>query len=320
MRRSYIVLAVVFLLCLIIPFLVSGFWVRTITHIFMFASLASALNIIAGFTGYAAFGNVVYFGTGAYATAVFMNRLQWGFVPSLIGTMVVVLILSVLLGLLLLRLKGHYFALGTVGAMEAMRYTVENMTDLTGGAQGITIPSIVGTPFFLNAVFYFMMFALMIGAIILAWSLSKSRLGYGFKAIRANEEAAGVMGINTTLYKIIAWSLSALITGVAGGIYAYWFSYIDPPTVFNVMWVVEMFAIILIGGVGTVFGPIIGAVILETISEVVWAQFIDLHLGILGVLIILIVLFIPEGLISIVKSGMGFKSILKNFRNRRVSA
>jgi len=286
----------------------------------MFAVLASALNIIAGFTGYAAFGNIVYFGVGAYTTAVLMNKLQWSFGPALIGTAALVVIVAVLLGMLLLRLKGHYFALGSVGAMEAMRYTVENMTDITGGAQGITVPSMAGSPFIINTAFYFMMFFLMIAIIILVWSLSRSRLGYGFKAIRANEEAASVMGINTTFYKIVAWSLSALFTGLAGGIYAYWFSYIDPPTVFDIMWVVEMFAIILIGGVGTVFGPIIGAVILETVSELVWAQFIELHLGILGTLIILIVLFIPEGLIPLAKTGTGIRSIIRNFRNRRVSA
>jgi branched-chain amino acid transport system permease protein len=155
-----------------------------------------------------------------------------------------------------------------------------------------------------------MMFALLIIILIVVWRLSKNRLGYAFKAIRANEEAAGVMGIDTTRYKITAWALSALFTGVTGSVYAYWFTYIDAPTVFDVMWVVKMFVILLIGGAGTVWGPVIGAFILETISELVWSRFINLHLGILGLIIILVVLFMPRGIISLVTQGKGIRDLI----------
>jgi branched-chain amino acid transport system permease protein len=153
--------------------------------------------------------------------------------------------------------------------------------------------------------------------LLAVWRLSRNRLGYALKAIRANEEAAGVMGIDTTRYKITAWVLSALFTGVTGSIYAYWFTYIDAPTVFDVMWVVKMFVIILIGGAGTVFGPVIGAFILETISELVWSRFLNLHLGILGLIIILVVLFMPRGIISLVTQGRSLLSLARRRRPRQ---
>ena len=316
MNRKTITLGILSLIFIAIPFFISGFWIRLITYTLMFAILSSSLNIISGFTGYAAFGNMVYFGIGAYSTAVLMNKAGFPFISALLGAVIIVLIVSILLGILLLRLKGHYFALGSLGAAEAVKYIIDNLTDLTGGGQGITLPMLKGNPAIVNMFFYFFMFFILICILIVAWRLSKNRLGYAFKAIRANEEAAGVMGIDTTRYKIIAWSLSALFTGITGSVYAYWFSYIDPPTVFDVMWVVKMFVMILIGGAGTVFGPVIGAFILETISELVWSNFIFLHLGILGTLIIIIVMFMPAGLINLVTTGRGFRNIFKKKKER----
>jgi branched-chain amino acid transport system permease protein len=310
MKTRVIVLAVLAGVFVAAPFVLTGFWVRLITFTFMFAILASALNIIAGFTGYAAFGNMIFFGLGAYTTAVLMTRVGFSYPPALICSGAMAVAVAVILGVLLLRLKGHYFALGTLGAAEAMKYIVENMTNITGGGQGITVPPLRGNPAVINTFFYFMMFVLLIIIIVVVWRLSKNRLGYALKAIRANEEAAGVMGIDTTRYKITAWALSALFTGITGSVYAYWFTYIDAPTVFDVMWVVKMFVILLIGGAGTVFGPVIGAFILESISELVWSRFINLHLGILGLIIILVVLFMPRGIISLVRQGKGIRDLL----------
>ncbi|MFQ3619359.1 MAG: branched-chain amino acid ABC transporter permease [Spirochaetales bacterium] len=299
MKRRNVLVLLGALLLVALPFLVTGFWVRLVTQIFMFAALASALNIISGFTGYAAFGNMIFFGLGAYTTAVLMTKANLSFLVAFPASGVMAVLLAVVLGLLLLRLRGHYFALGSLGAMEAFRQIVDLWTGLTGGSQGITVPAFPGKPFVVNTFFYFAMLALVILIVAFVSRLDKNRLGYAFKAIRADEEAANVMGIDTTQYKIISWSISAFFTGLIGSVYAYWFSYIDPPTVFNVMWVVNMFVIMLIGGMGTVYGPVVGAVILETVSELVWSKFINLHLGILGAIIILAVLFMPKGVLHL---------------------
>jgi len=314
MKKKIILFAAIIAVFIVLPFMLTGFWIRLVTYILMFSVLASALNIISGFTGYAAFGNMVFFGLGAYTVSVLMNKAGFPFVAAFLAAGCVAIVMAVLLGMLLLRLKGHYFALGTLGAAEAVKYIIDNMTKLTGGGQGTTVPSMKGNPYMTNTFFYFAMFAMLIVILIVAYRISKNRLGYAFKSIRANEEAAGVMGIDTTRYKIISWSISALFTGLTGAIYAYWFSYIDPPTVFDVMWVVKMFVMILIGGAGTVFGPVIGAFILETISELVWSRFLNLHLGILGTIIILVVLFMPNGIISLVNQGKSLKTVAAGFR------
>jgi branched-chain amino acid transport system permease protein len=148
--------------------------------------------------------------------------------------------------------------------------------------------------------------------------MSRRRLGYALKAIKANEESADVMGINTTLYKIVAWSIGGLYTALAGGIYAYWFTFIEPATMFDVVVVVKLFVILLLGGSGTVMGPLYGAFIFEGISEIVWSRFLNLHLGILGILIILIIFFIPNGLIDTVRRGFSLKNIRDTIREQRV--
>ncbi len=304
MKRNIVLAAAGLALLAAVPFLVTGFWVRLITTIFMYAVLASALNIISGYTGYAAFGNMIFFGMGAYTVGVLMNKTGMPFPIAFVFAGVVAVIMAILLGMLLLRLKGHYFALGSLGAMEAMRQIVEMATPITGGGQGLSVRSLRGSPFFVNTFFYFAMLILLIVVVAVVSRIHKNRLGYAFKAIRADEEAAGVMGIDTTRFKIVAWCISGLFTGLTGALYAYWFSYIDAPTVFDVMWVVKMFVIILIGGLGTVMGPVVGAVILESISELVWSRFISLHLGILGLIIILAVVFMPHGILSLKWKGI----------------
>jgi branched-chain amino acid transport system permease protein len=307
MKRRFLTLGVLALLAaltLSLPFLVSGFWVRQFTEIFMYAILASALNIIAGYTGYTAFGNMVFFGMGAYTVAILMTKAGFPFALAFASAGGISVIAAVLLGMLLLRLKGQYFALGTTGAMLAVRQVVDIWSDFTGGTQGISIPRLPGTPYFANAFFYFFMLALLVVTVLFVSRLHTNRLGYAFKAIRANEEAANVMGINTTKYKIIAWSLSAFFTGLTGAVYAYWFSYIESRTVFDVLWVTNMFVMIIVGGMGTVLGPVVGAFLLQTVSRYFWSRYMTLHLGILGTIIIFAVLCIPNGILRVRWKGI----------------
>ena len=298
------VLVLLAIVALGLPFLVSGFWVRQFTEIFMYAILASALNIIAGYTGYAAFGNMVFFGMGAYTVAILMTKANFPFAAAFVCAGVVSVIMAIILGALLLRLKGPYFALGTTGSMLAVRQIVDIWSDFTGGTQGISIPRLPGTPYFANAFFYFFMLLLMLCTVFFVSRLHTNRLGYAFKAIRADEEAANVMGINTTKYKIIAWSLSAFFTGLAGAVYAYWFSYIESKAVFDILWVTNMFVMIIVGGMGTVMGPVVGAFLLQTVSRYFWSRYMTLHLGILGTIIIFAVLCIPNGILRVRWKGL----------------
>ena len=318
-RKVYTTLFIAaFLACAVFPYIASGFWIRLVTLIFLSAILAQGLNIIAGFTGYAAFGNMIFFGMGGYTVGVLMTKVKISFLPSLFVSGIVGIVIGILLGMLLLRLKGHYFALASLGAAEAMRQILDNLTGLTGGAMGLTLPQMAGKPAQVNTNFYYIMFSLLVLSFAATYWMSRRRLGYALKAIKANEESADVMGINTTLYKIVAWSIGGLYTALAGGIYAYWFTFIEPATMFDVVVVVKLFVILLLGGSGTVMGPLYGAFIFEGISEIVWSRFLNLHLGILGILIILIIFFIPNGLIDTVRRGFSLKNIRDTIREQRV--
>jgi branched-chain amino acid transport system permease protein len=313
-----IILLIVLVACALFPSVASGFWIRLLTSIFLYAILAQGLNIIAGFTGYAAFGNMIFFGLGAYTVGILMVKAGISFFPSMIAAGAVGIIVAILIGMPLLRLKGHYFALASLGAAEAVRQIMDNLTDLCGGAMGLTLPQMAGKPAQVNLSFYYLIFILLLIFFAATYILSKSRLGYALKAIKANEEAADTMGINTTLYKIVAWAISGIFTAIAGGIYAYWFTFIEPATVFDVMIVVKLFVILLLGGAGTVMGPLYGAFIFEGISEIVWSRFLNLHMGILGIIVILIVFFIPNGLIDMVRRGFRLKTILDTIREEKV--
>ena len=318
-NRTYkIILLIALLVCILFPSIASGFWIRLLTSIFLYAILAQGLNIIAGFTGYAAFGNMIFFGLGAYTAGILMVKAGFSFFPSLIAAAAVGIIVAILIGLPLLRLRGHYFALASLGAAEAVRQIMDNLIGLCGGAMGLTLPQMAGKPAQVNLYFYYLIFSLLLISFAATYTISKNRLGYALKAIKANEEAADAMGVNTTLYKIVAWAISGLFTAMAGAIHAYWFTFIEPGTVFDVMIVVKLFVILLLGGAGTVMGPLYGAFIFEGISEIVWSRFLNLHMGILGILVILIVFFIPNGLIDMVRRGFRLKTILDTIREEKV--
>ena len=313
-----IFLVIALLACALFPSIASGFWIRLLTSIFLYAILAQGLNIIAGFTGYAAFGNMIFFGLGAYTVGILMVKVGTSFFPSMIAAGAVGIIVAILIGMPLLRLKGHYFALASLGAAEAVRQIMDNLTDLCGGAMGLTLPQMAGKPAQVNQSFYYLTFFLLLIFFAATYTISKNRLGYALKAIKANEEAADAMGINTTRYKIVAWAISGIFTAIAGGIYAYWFTFIEPATVFDVMIVVKLFVILLLGGAGTVMGPLYGAFIFEGISEIIWSRFLNLHMGILGIIVILIVFFIPNGLIDMVRRGFRLKTILDTIGEEKV--
>ena len=302
---------------LLLPAVATGYWVRVLSNIFMFAAMAQSLNIMAGFTGYADFGNTVFYGVGAYATAFLTTK---GGVPVLLAVLAGGLLgaaLASLMGLPLLRLRGHYFAIATIGVLEGAREVVANAPFL-GGGLGITLPLFPAPPEVFYRITYYVLFGVMLGYTAIAWWLSRSKFGYALRAIKADEEAAAVMGIGTTRYKIRAWQLSAFCTGLVGGIYAYWVNFIEPPIVFDIMISVKVWLIMLLGGAGTVLGPIAGAAILELLQAVIWGKFQRGHMLILGAVITLVVLFMPAGFIDLARKRFSLATILADLRANKI--
>lgn len=311
------VLAIAALALLLAPLVLGGYWVRVFSNIFMFAAMAQSLNIMAGFTGYADFGNTVFFGLGAYTTAVLTAK---GGAPVLLAVVAGGLTgaaLASLIGLPLLRLRGHYFAIATIGVLEAAREVIANIGFL-GGGMGITLPIFAGKPEVFYTAVYYLLFGVLLAYTGVAWWLSRSKFGYALRTIKADEEAAGAMGIHTTRYKIRAWRLSAFCTGLVGGIYAYWLNFIEPPIVFDIMISVKVWLILLLGGAGTALGPIAGAMILELLQAVIWGGLLRGHMLILGAVLVLVVIFMPTGFIALARKRFSPATVLADLRANRI--
>lgn len=301
-------------LALTAPLYLNLYWMRILSNIFMFAAIAQGINIIAGYCGYPAFGNVVFFGLGAYATAIFMVRFGGSFYVGLMIGAAIAMVFAAVLGPPLLRLRGHYFAIATLGCNEAVKAIAATLNELTGGGMGLSVPLPPGDPRDNALLFYYLLLGVvLLGAAITAW-LSVARIGYALRAIRDNETKAESMGIRTMRYKTFAWMISASLTGVVGGIYAYWFSYVEPPAVFDMTIAVKCFVIFMLGGAGTVAGPIVGAAVVELLATFAWSHLLSYHLGILGVVIIAIVLYAPHGLVTFVRARLSQMGVSRSDR------
>jgi branched-chain amino acid transport system permease protein len=300
-----------------LPFYVSNYWIRLLTHIFMYAVLAESTNILMGFAGYVPFGNVVFFGAGAYVTAILMAKGS-PFPVSILAGAGLCFLFTMAIGTPILKMKGHYFAIATMGISEAVKQVATNL-EITGGGSGINIrPMDMAKVEHVYLFFYFAMFALLIITVLVTFLISRGRLGFALRAIKANEDGAKSIGINTPLYKNLAWALSAFFTGLTGGVYAYWMTYIDPPGVFDIVIAVKFIIMILVGGAGTIFGPLFGALFIEFISEMVWSKFLVFHLTILGSVIVLVIIFMPKGFTWFYRKRFTLSALLENVREGKV--
>lgn len=281
------------------PLVFDEYWLRVISGILMWVAMAEALNIILGLGGYPAFGNGAFMGIGAYTSAILLTA-GVPFWLSLVAAAAIAALTATVIGVPVLRLRGHYFAIATVGINFALLSLVENL-NITGGGSGMSVPFFAGSAAELATFFFYAFAALALGSVILVYIIRRSPLGYALRAIQASEEAAVVMGINTTLYKVVAWSISAAVTGLAGGIYAYWTGYISPGYLFDIVNSVKLFIMVLLGGAGTVLGPVLGAIGIEAIGQFFWTTLGDLHLIALGLIILAVGLLMPKGFLHLVQ-------------------
>ena len=225
---------------------------------------------------------------------------------------------AVLIGLPILRLRGHYFAIATLGINRAVEQIALDWGRFTGGGKGITLPLPQMEIKSFYAMIYLILFGLLLLTALTNFLIARGRLGYALRAIRDNEDAAEASGIFAPTCKVIAWAISASLTGLTGGVFAYWFSFIEPATAFDIMIAVKAFVMMMLGGAGTVLGPIIGAFLLELISETVWGQFLTLHMLILGIIVVGVVIFIPRGLLELFRKKLSLMALIKNIRNQAI--
>ncbi|HEY7363774.1 MAG TPA: branched-chain amino acid ABC transporter permease [Methylomirabilota bacterium] len=259
----------------------------------MYVVLALSWNIISGFTGYTSFGHVAFYGIGAYACAILVADYAWPWLPTLGVAALAGAVVAIAVGYPVLRLKGPYFAIAMLGTAEGTRVIATVWDGLTHGGLGISLPSAET-----SWATYYAMLGLMAVTIVVAYVVGHSRFGIRLNAIREDEVAAEALGIDATRYKLAAFTLSAVFPAMAGGIQAYKVLYIDPPSVFFVQITIAMALMSMLGGKGTVIGPIVGAVLLYTVQELTWVNFPSAHLIAYGLFIVIVARFVPRGLMG----------------------
>jgi branched-chain amino acid transport system permease protein len=309
-----IVLAVIVILLAALPWMGNTVLVQFGINVLLLATLAQGWNIIGGYAGYPSFGNSVFYGLGAYGVAIAMVQYQLPFwVGMLLGLGLGVAFAGVL-GLAVLRLKGHYFAICTLGLALVMTAIVSNL-EIAGSNIGLVLPLLSS-----EVLFYELALGLLVITTLTIFWLSRSRFGLGLIAIRESEEGAAVMGVNTTLYKVLAFMLSAAFTALAGGIYAYYITFIDPIGVFDITLNVKMIIMAVFGGPGSVLGPVVGAFILSVVSEVLATRVTSIASMFFGVVIVIAVVFMPRGIADFVQhiNRMGWRYFIDNVRTHRL--
>ncbi|UFS70784.1 branched-chain amino acid ABC transporter permease [Geomonas sp. RF6] len=305
--------------------------------LFMSTIMGQSWNIVGGYAGQYSVGHAAYFGAGAYTTMVLMQ--QWHIPPwyGVLGGMAVALVVALVIGSICFRLRGPYFVLASIAVAEILRLSAMNLKDFTNGAEGIlatdipplTVGGQVVTDFLSKVPFYYMGLLLVILTVVVTYGVQHSKLGYCLQAIREDQDAAHSLGINLTLYKNVALTISALLTSLAGSLYAVYIGFIDPPTVLGLDISVQIVLICIIGGIGTLYGPVVGSLVLVPLSEALRSNLISeaifstgivtessavgtflkenlahAHALIYGVLVVIVILFMPDGVLGFLRKLM----------------
>jgi branched-chain amino acid transport system permease protein len=265
--------------------------------------LASSLNILLGYTGYVSFGHVVFFGLGGYVGFYLMAEQNWSLWPAMAAGGLASGLLAFLLGKAILRLRGGYFALATIGVNEAVRATINNFP-LFGGPTGMTLNFQVYKDYGGAAKALQLTFYIMVGVAVLVTVVSylvrTSKFGLSLLAIREDEDAAEIMGINAPSAKTWAYVLSAIGPGIVGVLFFFKNGSIEPAPAFRLHFSIEMIVMVMLGGQGTILGPVLGAIGYQSLRGFLLTNplFKNIQLAVAGVLLLLIVLFVPAGVVG----------------------
>ena len=310
MKRLYLLLAAVFVILVLLPLVLDNYALGIFIMIFFWAYVGQSWNVLTGYTGHISLGHALYIGIGAYATTFLAQTV--GLTPW-IGMFVagfIAVAIALFLGFLGFRfgLRGVYFVIMTIAFAELTRLAVSHIEAL-GSFTGIFLdfnPSFYNFQFRGNIPYYYIALGFMVASLIVVRLIEVSKVGRFIVAIREDEEAAQALGVNTFKYNMIAIAISAFMTSLAGAFYANYIFYLHPNTLFGMSMSIELILRPIVGGLGTLFGPFIGSIILTPLSEISRAYFAKgglegLHLILYGILAILVVLFMPKGIIVYVK-------------------
>ncbi len=276
---------------------------ETVFIILMYVTLAASLNIIMGYTGYVSFGHIVFYGIGGYVAFYLMHKLGLHLIPAMLAGGVAAALVALAVGEAVLRLRGAIFAIATIGVNEAIKSLVTNLNFL-GGATGMFFNFKIYRTYggAAKAIWYayYIMVAVAVITVLVSYLIKTSKFGLGLFSIREDEDAAVVLGVNTKRFKSLAYAFSAFFPGLVGAVFFFKSGNIEPEDAFHLVKSIEMIFMVMLGGYGTVSGPVIGAMIYERLKGILLVSdlFKNLHLAISGFVLLVIVLFAPGGLVG----------------------
>lgn len=291
-------LAILVAFLIAIPYFASDYWITLFVLVFIFAVYASGWNLFSGLTGYTNFGLAWFIGVSGYVSSLLIA--DYGFFWLLawpIGA-IFTSIISIGVGHILLRIKGVYFAISMMALTEGTRelFGTKYLAPITHGGLGVPFVAGIQLP-----TLYWAILALAFCTVIICYKVFSSKYGLRLMTIREDEQGAETLGIHTTREKITAFILSAFLVGLAGSIHFTYQNYIDPSFAFNVNLTLTPIVMTLFGGIGTVFGPLIGAILFTFIHEILWAEVTQLYMAVFGAILMGLILFFPQGLLGWMK-------------------
>jgi len=309
---------IIAILCTIpVPYIASSGITAITVLLLMYVSMSVSYNLLAGYLGDLSFGHATFFGIGAYTVALLTHYQVCYFQPvNILFGGILAMGFAAVIGYPFLRLKGLYFAIGTLGLSQIFRVLFKN-SDFTLRSHGINIP--VPLPYSIHP-YYYAIVALTFGIIVAADRIVNSRLGLAFVSIRDDPDAARMVGINVTAYRILGFCISALGVGIVGGFFAYFNSYVHPEGVFSLDISFEMLLMVFFGGAGTILGPIVGAVIVLLVEEIGRAFIRQGYLLLLSLMLMVVFLVMPGGVVGTLTKQTPFINPLAQLRRKRVGS
>ena len=298
------ILAFVGLLALY-PVVVSNAYFRYVGVLtVMYMALATSWNIMGGFTGYVSLGHSAFFGLGAYATGLLATKLGMPTLTAVLVGGLAIGLIAVAIGFVALRVRGASFVIVTIALVYISSLVAQGWRGFTGGSMGLSVPPAfdVGRAQ-MHQIAFWLFCALLLAVLLTWWFLDRSKFGMGLKAIREDEDKAESLGVNTTAFKLAAFTLSAGFTAIGGGLYGAWFTFLDPIFVFSILIGANLVLMSLLGGIRTLWGPVLGAAIIVPSTDYFLVRFGEsqLHLVAAGALLAVVVLTMPQGIIPAVR-------------------
>jgi branched-chain amino acid transport system permease protein len=276
-----------------LPWLWPGYHLQLLTVIFFWIGLAGAWNLGSGFTGNIDFGSAAYVGVGSYVSGLLLLKLKLPLLACVLAGGLGAAVVGLALGWPTLKLRGAYFAIATFALAEALKAVCTEWASLTAGGLGLTMPLRLT-----DSAYYYLYLVLAAAMVGLTWRLDRSKFGYGLKAIRQDEAAAALVGVDTHCLKVQTFVLSSFFIGLLGALEATRLSYFKPDDVFSVQLTIKMVIMSLLGGLGTVLGPVAGAFFLQVVEDLLGARFLNFYLVLVGLVIVGVILFLPRGLLG----------------------